>query len=658
MDGVEDYQDFAQQVRAMGYPEASVQAAWNAGTRATQRVEIESEAKADPTPEEIEEYENAPEPDLQVNDLYSDENWMAASKILYEAEEGEAFQGTPEDLMEWSVNEMANFNWRIFDMSYYAVQANSRGGDYAQALGYLINTYDRVDTDFNIFKKSAGAFFTDPTNLMGFGGGFVASKVAAGVAKNRLKKILASSTAQGAITAGYEGALFGTGEDLARQTVDIAAENQEGYDLGQAATMGGVTAAAAATMGGTLALSLSKPARELYKRTGRKALDNAKAARPMPRWSRAAQTGAINPDPIRAMRVVDNGPESPAWKEAKAKGLDMSQPARMERAQAMGFDTERVWYHGTPSEGTPVEFMDVSVGGVPLFNRGNPVDYSPHQYTNNPTPKDYARANLQESLYIEENRLEDAAFSGGEEGFLNEVAAIIDEQIDSYADDWPEIVPELKKIKARLKAGDNKFNFEGGPSPEGIEEFSLGGADDGLYGRGIYMTDAPSIAGGGESNEIAELGYATARGRRKESPAVYKIVNRVENPWNPDKKKFRKKDLPDKALKQLADYFDRTGKNIKGKWPMSDESLRYYMGNDWVNALLQELGYDGIVHEGGRIMGAPPHTVTVAFDPSQIRSVNAAFDPDSKASANLLKSVGGGAVIGAASQQEKEDDSV
>ena len=47
--------------------------------------------------------------------------------------------------------------------------------------------------------------------------------------------------------------------------------------------------------------------------------------------------------------AVNDGPDSPAWQAAKAKGLDMSQEARMERARKMGFDTGKIQYHGTDS---------------------------------------------------------------------------------------------------------------------------------------------------------------------------------------------------------------------------------------------------------------------------------------------------------------------
>lgn len=43
-------------------------------------------------------------------------------------------------------------------------------------------------------------------------------------------------------------------------------------------------------------------------------------------------------------------PGSPEYQRAVAKGLDMSQPARMQRARDMGFDTGTVLYHGTNAD--------------------------------------------------------------------------------------------------------------------------------------------------------------------------------------------------------------------------------------------------------------------------------------------------------------------
>jgi hypothetical protein len=43
--------------------------------------------------------------------------------------------------------------------------------------------------------------------------------------------------------------------------------------------------------------------------------------------------------------------EAEEWTRAKAKGLDMSKEARMQRAKDMGFDTDQVWYHGSTVSG-------------------------------------------------------------------------------------------------------------------------------------------------------------------------------------------------------------------------------------------------------------------------------------------------------------------
>jgi hypothetical protein len=55
--------------------------------------------------------------------------------------------------------------------------------------------------------------------------------------------------------------------------------------------------------------------------------------------------------------------EAQEWVSARSKGLDMSQPARMQRAQEMGFNTERVLYHGTP------RFLASEMGDIKEFDR-------------------------------------------------------------------------------------------------------------------------------------------------------------------------------------------------------------------------------------------------------------------------------------------------
>lgn len=72
-----------------------------------------------------------------------------------------------------------------------------------------------------------------------------------------------------------------------------------------------------------------------------------------------------------SMLEKDNGKGSPAWEAAKAKGLDMSYEARMQRARDMGFDTDTVYYHGTNEEFVSFSKSKVrSSTGAALFGDG------------------------------------------------------------------------------------------------------------------------------------------------------------------------------------------------------------------------------------------------------------------------------------------------
>jgi hypothetical protein len=291
--GNEDYTTYARELQSMGYPDHAIQAGWNIGTVATQRKQIQ-EYLDDADPEEAVE---APPPDLTRDDLMVDEAWQSASQILYEAEEGKPFQGSAEDLLDWTFNEMSNFNWRTFTMANYARKALTREGEYAQALSYLVNTYDRVPTDFDIFGKSLGAFATDPVNVVGLGGGAVGTRLAVAAAKGRMKKILENAVARSAVVAAgagaTEGALFGGAVDAARQGVDIAGGNQEGFDAGRLGASVGIGTVAGAALGGPLGAALSKPALQMYGRAGRRMLENARSGQSVMSGSRRAQYGHI-----------------------------------------------------------------------------------------------------------------------------------------------------------------------------------------------------------------------------------------------------------------------------------------------------------------------------------------------------------------------------
>lgn len=110
------------------------------------------------------------------------------------------------------------------------------------------------------------------------------------------------------------------------------------------------------------------------------------------------------------------------------------------------------------------DIIDLEVGGVPVISKGKYADYSPTQYTDKPKPSDYARARLQESLMVDEWKIREAWDKKGEEGVKQIVLDFINEDLQYLPNDWPELVPEMEKIKDKILSGDTKTKFKKGKS--------------------------------------------------------------------------------------------------------------------------------------------------------------------------------------------------
>jgi len=63
-------------------------------------------------------------------------------------------------------------------------------------------------------------------------------------------------------------------------------------------------------------------------------------------------------------------PGSAGWEAARAKGLDMSQSGRMQRAQEMGFDTRKPLYHGTGEDFQAFDLGAEARWGIPTEGKG------------------------------------------------------------------------------------------------------------------------------------------------------------------------------------------------------------------------------------------------------------------------------------------------
>jgi len=83
--------------------------------------------------------------------------------------------------------------------------------------------------------------------------------------------------------------------------------------------------------------------------------------------------------------------EAKEWLRAKEKGLDMSQEARISRAQAMGFDTSKIWYHGTGS--------DIKAFDSDMIGKNFNVDEEGFFFTSNTAHEEVQYGNGKKELY-------------------------------------------------------------------------------------------------------------------------------------------------------------------------------------------------------------------------------------------------------------------
>lgn len=108
------------------------------------------------------------------------------------------------------------------------------------------------------------------------------------------------------------------------------------------------------------------------------------------------------------------------------------------------------------------ELMDLSIGGVPLYRRGRPVDYSPGR---TPTSKDFARASLQEDMLINDATFRAAYNKGGAPEAQKAMRQQIVSNLDYAKRELPDYVPFYEEVLSNFDNNvGNAFNFKKGQS--------------------------------------------------------------------------------------------------------------------------------------------------------------------------------------------------
>lgn len=307
---------------------------------------------------------------------------------------------------------------------------------------------------------------------------------------------------------------------------------------------------------------------------------------------------------------------------AMASSLDMSESARLARAQALGFDTSKVWYHGTEK------------AGFRVFN----TDGIPNSKTSG-TGAFFAASESMAKGYS--GTYDDAPIYSGAELFADP-SLLNDLDIERF---WAVITPggrvDMTCPRIRYDSPEEWIQAEEIELDEGEElqeRFTLS------YGSSIYeelITQAEAI------EELDGLIAA--------EPGIYSVYLRVKDVleidwqgrnWDegPTEKVWRLHDSDGDVIDYLynqEDAIEARAANPGSWFEVDEESI--YGSTDGAARQARDMGCDAVlirnVQDTGRHSQHEEGDIMVVFDPSNIRSVNAAFDPAFSASGDLMFSV-------------------
>lgn len=302
--------------------------------------------------------------------------------------------------------------------------------------------------------------------------------------------------------------------------------------------------------------------------------------------------------------------------------LDMSRDARLARAQALGFDTSKVWYHGSEKSGFRVFDTDgkqrEKTEGTGAFFASDHSMARGYSGTTDDAPlfsgqELFAAPDLTEYLEIERFW---AVVS--KSGRVTEYT--LQDQYDS-AETWIEAEGLELEEGERLEARFTVYHEGECPVELGDEAETITALDElKLAQPGIYSVFL-------RTEDVLEVDWKGRNWDQGPTETVWRIVA-------PDG------DLIDFIYKQ--DEVAEALANNPGAIAEMDENPIYNSTDDAARQA-RDCEYDAILIRNVQDTG--PHSqysdgdVMVVFDPKNIRSVNAAFNPEHSASGDLLFSI-------------------
>ena len=221
--------------------------------------------------------------------LYTDASWLDASELMYRTMEGrdpkEDFK-SDEELAKWGLQYITDVDKNLIILGYTTKKMfNIDNPEAKAALLYMMDTYDNVNTSWEGAWRSAKAFGTDATNLIGLGtfgiatiGKQVAAQGVKQAAKLAFRQAVKQSLGRAGIIAGVESFMSAGVENAVRQNLEVNIGKRKEFSHLELAATAGIGGVAGAGLGTAFDMAAGKLIKDLRTNPVTSRLFNRKAA--------------------------------------------------------------------------------------------------------------------------------------------------------------------------------------------------------------------------------------------------------------------------------------------------------------------------------------------------------------------------------------------
>ena len=222
-----------------------------------QQKKLASAPPTEPTQQQTEPTQQQKIQRFTEQELIKNPNWIAASKKIYDLNEGiNAVELDNDDqYANYGLRYMGWFNYNLPKMTLEATQLRNADDDQKKAFVELMDLYDAKKPSGRGFFRAVQGLATDPTTYAGistFGAATAGAQAVKQGIKEGVKQATKAGLQQGAKIGALEGAAYTAADNALRQTARINAGEQQNFDVLQNAKSAAFGGAIGGGLGGSL----------------------------------------------------------------------------------------------------------------------------------------------------------------------------------------------------------------------------------------------------------------------------------------------------------------------------------------------------------------------------------------------------------------------